>query len=217
MTRDFGKDFFEAMEAMRKEEALKQELVDNVINIVDGFKRIKNSKVKAEIPVDQIRQLEETMPEFAEETQSGFTAEQTKRIVIELADYFFEQMKLERLEKSLSFTLFKIKVKNIDFSACTGAALYEYMLEKDMVKELCTPDFKKRCMVAAAMSLTVEKGNITFNTAMRRIINKCRTDKFVEEEIEESKQDLVEICETVNPIIEWYLENETEILQWIMK
>lgn len=216
MTNDYGKELrnvLEALEAMRKEEEVKAAFAENLKKVVDGFKQMKDSKLRAEFSVDRVKQLEETMPEFAEATQEGFTPEQTKRIITELADYFIEQMKLDRLEKSYIITLLKLKVKEIDFSKCTGEALYEYAVENNLVEILNAPDFKKKCIVTAAVEMVVKKGNITFNTAIRRIINKSTTDEFVNEQIEETKPDVAEFCTVINPLIDWYLENETDILQ----
>lgn len=217
MSEETKRSFEAIMESMRKEEALKEGMKNALTDFFDGLKRVHNSKVKAEISTERIRQLEETNPEFAEATQEGFTEEQTKRMLVDLADCFVKQLHLEQLEKSFAMMLFSIKVQKVDFSKFTGAALYEYLLEHDALKELRSPDFKKKYIVSSAAELTVEKGNITFNTAIRKVIEKCNSGTFIEEEVKKAKPEIDAVCEVINQLIDWYMENETDLMGMLMK
>lgn len=217
MTEGFENSFAKLLESMRREEELKGELADQLTGLVDRYKEYKNSSVKATIPVERIARLEETMPEFAEETQEGFTQEQVKRMIVGLMDYLIDGMELKKLENSVLVLLFSIKVQKVDFSKCNGESLYEYAVEKDALKEFCSPEFKKKTIVSAAAELTVEKGNISFNKAVHIIIDKCKRDAFIDEAVADSKKDMVRACGIVTPLIDWYLKNEVEIIKWVSK
>lgn len=211
------KVFEEVFESMRKEAALKQGMTAAFTDLFDGFKRLRNSKVKVDITVEQIRQLEECNHEFAEATQEGFTEDQVREMVVNILDYFIKQLKLERLEKSFALMLFSIKVKKVDLAAITGTAFYEYMLENDLVKQFTDPEFKKKYIAATATELTVEKKNISFNTAVRRVIAKCNSATFVEDEVEKTKPEIDAVCDIINPLVDWYMENEMEIIGMFLK
>lgn len=215
MTEDFRSSLASALESMRREEEMKKQLTEQLTGVFEGYKAYKNSSVKATIPTERIRQLEESMPEFAEETQDGFTQEEVKRIVIGLTDYIIEGLNLKSMENSMLMVLFSIKVQKVDFSKCNGETLYEYVANNGALKELCSPEFKKKTIISAAAELAVEKGNISFNKAVHMILDKCRKGTFVDEAVADSKKDITQMCGIVTPLIDWYLKNEVEIIRWI--
>lgn len=217
MTESFENSFAKLLESMRREEELKGELVEQLTGLVDRYKDYKNSSVKATIPVERIARLEETMPEFAEETQEGFTQDQVKKMIVGVMDQLIEGVELKKLENSVLVLLFSIKVQKVDFSKCNGEALYGYMVEKDALKEFCSPEFKKKTIVSSAAELTVEKGNISFNKALHIVIDKCKNGTFIDEAVADSKRDITRACGIVTPLIDWYLKNEVEIIKWVSK
>ncbi len=212
MTEETKRGFEEIMESMKKEAAMKVELTKALTDFFEGLKRIHQNKVNAKISMDRIRQLEEKNPEFAEATQEGFTEEQIKRLLVNELDYLINKLNPKRLEKSFAVMLFSIKVQKIDFTKCTGTALYEYLAEHEALEGLLSPDFKKKYIVSSAAEMTVEKGNITFNTAMRRVIEKCNSGSFIEDEIKSMKPELDAVCEVINQLVDWYMANETDLL-----
>ena len=217
MTEDFRNSWVKALESMRREQEMKEQLINQLSGVIERYKSYKSGYVKSTIPVERISRLEEEMPEFAEETQEGFTKEEIKKMIVSMGNYLIQGLDLKRMESSVVMILFSIKVHKVDFSKCSGEALYEYAVEKDSLKEFVSPEFKKKAIVSAAAELTVEKGNISFNKAVSIILDKCRRGTFIDEQLAESEKDISRVCGIVTPLIDWYLKNEVDIISWISK
>ena len=126
MTEDFRNSWVKAIESIRREQEMKKQLTEQLTGLFEGIKNYKNSTVKATIPAERIAYLEETMPEFAEETQEGFSKAEIKKIIIEMMDQLIKELNLKQLEGSVLVMLYGIKVQKVDFSKWGSSVRVSY-------------------------------------------------------------------------------------------
>lgn len=183
--------------------------------VLAELKRLKEQKVKVTISKEKLKKLEENEL-FVAATKEGFSKETVRTIIESMFDYFIENIDLERIENSTTMRLIKI-YKGIDLTSISGALIFDFLDEQGILEEMYNPEFKKQCIFEEACELMISAGNISFNTAIKRTIAKLETENFISSTIEEEKKDINGILNIINPLIEFYLENENEIIARVLK
>lgn len=90
----------------------------------------------------------------------------------------------------------------------SGAFIFDFLYENGMCESVCSPEFKKKIIIIDACNLTVEKGNISFNTAIKRTIANMESKTYCKSQIKEEKKSIDAVLNMINPLIEFYLKNE---------
>lgn len=183
--------------------------------VLAEFKRLKEQKVKVTISKEKLKRLEENEL-FVAATKEGFSKETVRTIMEPIFDYFIENIDLERIENSTTMRLIKI-YKGIDLTSISGALIFDFLDEKEYLEDAYTPEFKKQIIFEEACELMISAGNISLNTAIKRTIAKLESENYISLAIEEGKMFINGIMNIINPLIEFYLENENEIIAKVLK
>ena len=184
-----------------------------LILTMDELKKMLKEKVRFTVPRKEFDELESNEL-FAAATKEGFSKETLKAMFEPKIDFLLEKINWKKIQGSSVTLLAKILLddEQIDLSSIDGAFLFAYADANNILDEFLTPEFKKQYIFSEACKLTVEKGNISFNTAIKRTINKMQSDSFIQSEIENAKEALSNFANLINPWIEFYFENENELL-----
>lgn len=106
----------------------------------------------------------------------------------------------------------------IDISAIDGETIFELLDSKEILKELCQPEFKKQYVFNEAAKLAINQGNISFSTAIKRTIGLMQSGSPEFWGIEEDEKEIDEILNIINNLVDFYLDNESLfILEFITK
>lgn len=211
-------DYREFLEASIKEDEKKIAALETVIESCNKIQALAKKNMKVRINVSEIEELEEKCPEFAAATETGFSEEVIKKYVVESFNHLLDPLELEKLQASMLVLFASVALKKpVDFSKFNGEAVYNYVVDKEEFATLRSPMFKKQCIFSDAVKLVVEKKTISFNTAVRRTIEKYENEALIAVADSDDEEMFAEFAAIVNPLIDVYLENELDILAAIGK
>lgn len=193
-------------------EVLKLQTKMMLANAVSQFSELMGRNVRVSFSQENLRKLEENEL-FAQATKEGFSKETLRQICVPFFDNFIKQVDMERIKGSITMQFVKGRYPGkIDLEAVTGAYIFDLMDSKGLIEKCCEPEFKKAKIFAEACKLTVNKGNISFNTALKRTIAFMESEDYISSKIEEGKKTASSLWDILNPLIEFYLENEMYFL-----
>lgn len=196
---------------MDKKLKLETELV--MLTSVQEFMEVVKRKIKISISREALEKLEENEL-FASATKEGFSKEELKKIAVPALDYIIENIDIERIKTSKTMILLQVFVTDnfIDISTINGETIFEFLDSKEVLKELCYPEFKKQVVFAEAARLAINQGNISFNTAIKRTIGLMQSGSPEFWEIDEDKREIDEILNIINNLVNFYLDNESSFI-----
>lgn len=186
---------------------------------VQEFMEVMKRKIKISVSREALEKLEENEL-FASATKEGFSKEELKGIIVPILDYIIENIDIERIQNSKTMALIQVFIaeKDIDISTIDGETIFELLDSKEVLKELCYPEFKKQVVFAEAAGLAINQGNISFNTAIKRTIGLMQSGSPEFWGIEEDKKEIDEILNIINNLVDFYLDNEALfILEFVTK
>lgn len=193
-------------------ELLKLQTKIMLAEAVSQLSELKKRYVTVSFSSEDLRKLEENEL-FVQATKEGFSKETCKKMYVPILDHFIKQVDMERIKGSTTMKLVETRYsKKIDLESVTGEYLFNLMDSKGFFEKLCEPEFKKACIFNEACKLTVNKGNISFNTALKKTIAFVDTDEYILSEVESSKKTVSALWDIINPLIQFYLENEIRFL-----
>lgn len=92
------------------------------------------------------------------------------------------------------------------------------LIQKTILEKSLLPEFKKNLIYTRALELTVEKGNISFKTAIKKAIVEFNDEeKFIKTIIKDFSEDSNEYISIINSLIDFYIENEVSFIAEILK
>lgn len=196
---------------MDKKLKLETELL--MLTSVQEFMEVVKRKIKISISREALEKLEENEL-FASATKEGFSKEELKKIAVPALDYIIENIDIERIKNSKTMILLQVFVtdNSIDISTINGETIFEFLDSKEVLKELCYPEFKKQVVFAEAARLAINQGNISFNTAIKRTIGLMQSGSPEFWEIDEDKREIDEILNIINNLVNFYLDNESSFI-----
>lgn len=200
----------------QQEEDPVMKTINDVLKRVDTF-RGKSMNVK--IMTKDLKELEETCPEFADATQTGFSEEEIKYFIVTMFDAFFGSLNIGRLENTLTNVMISVKCgKKIDFSQFSGIGAYNYIKSDERIfSQYLKPEFKKKIIYSRAVSIVTKEKTISFNTAVKRAVREICQNGFSLKMDAEDQEFLDDISGIINPLIDLYIENEVEIISAIAR
>lgn len=207
-------DVGKMVEESRKAEEKKETALNTLLEVLEEIQKMSEKKRwRVSFDADEIAEFESKNPEFAEATKEGFSEEEVRKIVIDIADYLIENLNLKRLKDSYAIMLLRLSGKlKVSFSNLTGENVYDYLKENGYVDQLQTPEVKKGFIFSEAVETVVKAKTISFNNAVRKTIAKYNSGKEIVELEGNSK-----FFEIINKLIDLYVENEEEIVDAILK
>lgn len=215
---DMNKALEQAMDGIMKELEKKNKVQQTIQECLERLKALNSKTMSFKVKRTDIDDLEANHPQFAEATKTGFSKEQMKQSFISFFDEAIAPLNVYRLEHSITNVVVSVSIGHkLDFSILTGEKMYEFVKDSDAFKDLCTPDFKKRFIVSKAINRMMSAKTISFNTAVRKVIEDGERNGYDLGVNEEVRQQLKEMAEIINPLIDLYLEHEIDILAAFIK
>lgn len=186
-----------------------------LISTLEDVQKLLKKNIRVSIPQEKLRELEENNKLFAAATEEGFSVETLRQIYEPMLDYLLEKINWRKIKSSGAVQVLQIFYgeKDFDLDSINGAYLFNLAASQDAFKELLSPETKKRHIFSRACELVVEKKNISFNTAIKRSIAEMRSANFISSEIEIAKKQADTLLSLLNPWIDFYFENESELVR----
>lgn len=184
-----------------------------LISTLGDVQRLLKKNISLSIPKEELEALESNEL-FSAATEEGFSVETLRQVYEPVLDYFLEKINWEKIKSCSGIQLLQIfhSEKDFDLEAINGAYLFNLALSQDSLKELLTSEAKKQDIFSRACKLVVEKKNISFNTAIKRAIAQTQSADFISSEIETTKKQIDVLVSLLNPWIDLYFENESELV-----
>lgn len=187
-------------------------LFDKLKTTYSDIVRLNDRNIKARIPKKYFEKFENDEL-LISAINKGLSEETLKTLYI----FIFEKINLEKISNSSTFTLIKPFIK--DLKTLTPESLYDFLYSKNILDKSFTAEFKKTIIYERALEITVEKGNISFKTALKKAINELEdeekfTQKLTTKGYSESFEGYIDI---INSLIGFYLENELLYIARILK
>lgn len=181
--------------------------------IVENVKR----KVIFSVPYEDLKKLEENEL-FVEATKEGFSKEELEKAVVPLLNYIIENINVEKIINSRTMKLAQLLYinKEIDVQNINGKAIFEWLDVNGCFADVYSTEFKKQRIFTEAAKLAINKGNITFDTAVKRTIFKMEVGDSEFWGFETGKKEIDSIINVINNLVDFYLENELEFISSFM-
>lgn len=185
-----------------------------LISTLEDVQKLLKKNMRVSIPQEKLRELENNEL-FAAATEEGFSVETLRQIYEPMLDYLLEKINWEKIKSSGAVQMLLIfsGEKDFDLETINGAYLFNLAASQDAFKELLSPETKKQHIFSRACELVVEKKNISFNTAIKRSIAEMRSANFISSKIEIAKKQADTLVSLLNPWIDFYFENESELVK----
>lgn len=175
-----------------------------------------NQQVRISISRECLEQLEGNEI-FAEETKEGITREFFKSLAVPVLNHLIESLDLKKFNDSTTMALIRGTAdEKLDLTSFSGEDIFDIMDSEGAFEKIYEPEFKKQLVFNEAIELVTKKGNISINTAIKRVVADMQSEDYVDRQIEESNKLCDQIASIINPIVDFYLEHETEFILAIM-
>ncbi len=186
-----------------------------LISTLEDVQKLLKKNIRVSIPQEKLRKLEENNKLFAAATEEGFSVETLRQIYEPVLDYLLVKINWGKIKSSGAVQVLQIfsGEKDFDLEPIDGAYLFNLVASQDAFKELLSPEAKKQHIFSRACELVVEKKNISFNTAIKRSIAEMQSANFISSEIEIAKKQADTLVSLLNPWIDFYFENESELVR----
>lgn len=170
---------------------------------------VLNQEVRISVSRECLEKLDENEI-FAEATKEGITREFLKSMVVPALNHLIDNLNLEKFNNSMTKAL--ILDEKIDLTAFTGKDIFEAMEAAGAFEKVYEPEVKKQIIFNEAVELATQKGNISMNTAIKRVIADMESADYIDRQIEKANKLFDQIASIINPIVEFYLKHEVEII-----
>lgn len=185
-----------------------KEAVRNIMEVV-------NQEVIISVSRECLDKLEEN-ESFAEVTKEGISREALRSGIVTAFNDLIRNLNLEKFNDSTTMELIRGTLhERLDLTSFTGEDIFDIMDSAGLFSEIYKPEFKKTVIFNRAIELVAQSGNISFNTAVKRAIADVETKDYITREFEKSNL-FNRIASSINLIVEFYLEHETEFILAIM-
>lgn len=170
---------------------------------------VLNQEVIISVSRECLQKLDENEV-FAAATKEGITREFLKSMVVPALNHLIDNLNLEKFNNSMTKAL--ILDEKIDLTAFTGEDIFDVMDSAGAFEKVYEPEFKKQIIFNEAVELATQKGNISMNTAIKRVIADMESADYIDRQIEKANKIFDQIASIINSILEFYLEHEVEII-----
>ena len=174
--------------------------------------RLNDQNIKSRIPKKYFEKFENDEL-LISAVNKGLSEETLKTLLI----FVFEKVNLEKLSNSSTFAI--IRPLNKDLKTLTPESLYDFLYSKNILDKAFSPEFKKSLIYERALEITVEKGNISFKTALKKAITEFENEEKLIKMATSKKysENLESYIDIINSLIDFYLENELLYIARILK
>lgn len=177
---------------------------------------VANTEVIISVSRECIDNLEKNKT-FAEATKEGLSRETLRNSIVPAFNYLISNLNLEKFNTSTTMQLIRGAVyEELDLTSFSGEDIFDIMDSEGLFAEIYKPEFKKQLIFNEAIELVAQKGNISFNEAIERTIEEMKSETYSTRQLEKSEILSNRIASSINLIVEFYLEHETEIILAIM-
>lgn len=185
-----------------------------LISTLEDVQKLLKKKIRVSIPREKLEELESNEL-FVAATEEGFSVETLRQIYEPMLDYLLEKINWRKIKSCSAVQVLQIfsGEKDFDLESIDGAYLFNLAASQDAFKELLSPEVKKQHIFSRACELVVKKKNISFNTAVKRAIAEMQSTNFISSEIEIAKKQADTLVSVINPWINFYFENESELVR----
>lgn len=196
--------------------SLKMKGKNILTTVVEDVKDFKTKRASFSISQEELKKLDKNVF-FAEATKEGFSKEIIRKIYEPALDYIIEKLDLKKISKSLTMTYIKLRYRKINLKTINGSSLFDLLDSNGLLDYACSPEYKKEIICRNAYKLVVNEGDISFNTALKRSMTYIDSQEFICSEIKLKKQELLDLVNIINPLINFYFENEKDFIALFLK
>lgn len=175
-----------------------------------------DQEVRISISRECLEKLEENEI-FAEATKEGVSREFFRSLVVPSLNHLIDNLNLEKFNDSMTMTLIRGSLdEKLDLTSFSGEDIFEIADSAGALAKIYEPEFKKKIVFNEAIELVTQKGNISINAAIKKVVADMQSEDYVARQIERSNELCDKIANIINPIVDFYLEHETEIILAVM-